>query len=170
MKACKSLVLVLVGWWLTGLASADNFVPLPDWSLTASNGARVSRGELDGKVVVLEFWASWCLICRQQVPTFVTLQKRYNDQGLRVVGFSFDQDQAVHADWVKSVGLNYPSIFARSGPALQVVRSLVERVGPVESIPTTLVVNRQGNIVFRHNGYLPPDELEKVVKGLLAQP
>ena len=160
MRASKTLALLLLGLWLTGLAGADNFGQLPDWSLTASNGTKVSRGELSGKVVVLEFWASWCLICREQVPTFVDLQKRYGDQGLRIVGFSFDQDQAVHADWVKSVGLNYPSIFARSGPALEVVRTLVERVGPVESIPTTLVVNRHGNIVFRHNGYLPPEELE----------
>ncbi len=165
----KSLCLLLVAA-LCHPSPAQDYGTVPNWTLRASSGETVSCAGLRGKIVVIDFWASWSPPCRREVLSLVELQRTYRSQGVLVVGFSFDHDEQVHAEWVRSHGLNYPSIFARSAPALEAVRALVERVGPIDSVPTTLIVDRSGTIRWRYDGFAPKAEFDRRIKELLGSP
>jgi thiol-disulfide isomerase/thioredoxin len=135
----------------------------PDWSMKLPDGRTVSASDYDQKVVIVDFWATWCPPCRQEIPGFIALQKKYADKGLVIVGFSFDRDPAEHDSWIKQQGLNYLSIFADSDAGRAVADKFGKLVGDIEGLPTTLIIDRKGNIVYRHVGYGPPEEFEKII-------
>src|SRR5689334_19974584 len=73
----------------------------PDRSVTLPDGKKVSAADYDNKVLILDFWATWCPPCKKEVPGFIDLQKKYADKGLVIVGFSFDHDPSAHDAWVQ---------------------------------------------------------------------
>jgi peroxiredoxin len=139
----------------------------PDWSLKLGDGRKVSAADYDGKVLIVDFWATWCPPCRKEVPGFIKLQKEYGDKGLVVLGFSMDKDPETHDRWVKEQGLNYLSIFANNEEGQAVVGQFQKVIGEISGIPTTLVIDRKGQIVYKHVGYASPEDFEKVFKPLL---
>lgn len=138
----------------------------PDWSVTLPDGKKVSAKDYDGKVLIVDFWATWCPPCVQEVPGFIRLKKEYKDRGLEIVGFSFDRDEQTHDAWTKEKGMNYLSIFAVNEAGQKAVDAFQERIGPIQGLPTTLVIDRKGNIVYKHVGYASPEDFEKVIKPL----
>lgn len=146
---------------------ASDYGRRPDWSVTLASGKKVSAADFDQKVVIVDFWATWCPPCRQEIPGFIALQKKYADKGLVVVGFSFDNDPTEHDVWIKQQGLNYLSIFAETEAGHAIVQQFGKQVGEISGLPTTLVIDRQGKIVFRHIGFAPPEDFEKVILPLL---
>src|SRR5438105_3933197 len=86
----------------------------PDWSITLPDGKKVSAADYDNKVLILDFWATWCPPCKKEVPGFIELQKKYADKGLVILGFSFDNEPIAHDVWVKQQKLNYLSIFMKT--------------------------------------------------------
>jgi thiol-disulfide isomerase/thioredoxin len=138
----------------------------PDWSLTMPGGQKISAGDYDQKVVIVDFWATWCPPCRQEIPGFIALQKKYADKGLVIVGFSFDNDPTEHEVFIKKQGLNYLSVFANTDAGRAVAEQFGKQVGEISGLPTTLVIDRKGTIVYRHIGYGPPEEFEKVLAPL----
>lgn len=164
MKHAAAVLAMLALVW--GGAQAEDYGKVPDWSATVK-GKKLSQSDYAGKVMIIDFWATWCPPCRKEIPGFIELQKEYADQGLVVLGFSFDKDEDVHDKWVKEQGLNYPSVFAREGDGLAAVRAFQEKIGEIRGIPTTLVVDRQGNIVYKHVGYAPKEEFERIIGPLL---
>jgi len=142
---------------------------MPDWSLTDSNGRTVRAKALQGKVLIVDFWASWCPPCRDEIPGFIALQKQYGSKGLQVVGFSMDRSPEVHARFVRDQKFNYPSMYLRDPMGQKVQAAFEKVVGPIRSIPTTLVVDRKGNIVFQHTGFASKQDFEKVVVPLLGK-
>lgn len=140
---------------------------MPAWKLTDVQGKPLSSADLKGKVLLIDFWASWCPPCKKEIPGFIELQKQYGSKGLAVVGFSFDETPEDHASFVKAQKFNYPSLFAATPAGEKVVAEFEKVIGKIEGIPTTLVVDRQGNIVFSHVGYAPKEEFEKVLVPLL---
>src|SRR4030081_3426654 len=86
----------------------------PEWSMTLPDGKKASAADYDGKVVIVDFWATWCPPCRKEIPGFIKLQKEYKDKGLVILGLPLDRDVATHDKWIKEQGLNYLSIFART--------------------------------------------------------
>jgi thiol-disulfide isomerase/thioredoxin len=139
----------------------------PDWSATASSGKTLSAADFDGKVVIVDFWATWCPPCRREIPGFIDLQTRYGEKGLAIVGFSFDNDAAAHAAYQAEQKMNYPSIWVDGDAAKGAVEAFQGVIGPVEGLPTTIVVDRKGRIVWRHVGYAPKEIFEAVVRQLL---
>ncbi len=139
----------------------------PDWSLKLGDGRKVSASDYDGKVLIVDFWATWCPPCRKEIPGFIKLQKEYADKGLVILGFSMDNDPDTHDRWVKEQGLNYLSIFANTDEGKAVVDQFQKVVGEISGIPTTLVIDRKGQIIFKHVGYAAPEDFEKVFKPLL---
>lgn len=137
--------------------------PAPAWTLQDVNGKPVHSADFAGKVVVLDFWATWCPPCRMEIPGFIELHKEYAGKGLVVVGVSLDQDGA---DGVKRFmdkqGMTYPVVMAD--------QKIVEDFGGVEAIPTTFIIDRQGRIVRKHVGYTEGAEFEAEIKPLLNQP
>ncbi len=136
----------------------------PSFTLKDLGGRDVSLHEFGGKVVLLDFWATWCPPCRKSIPELVSLQDRYEDQGLVVIGVSLD-DPAKTSDrllqgFVEKNRMNYPIL--RGGE--RVVRDYFgdERLG----IPTMFIINRDGEIVDRHVGFVP-GALEEALRGIL---
>jgi peroxiredoxin len=139
----------------------------PDWSLKLSDGRTVRASDYDGKVLIVDFWATWCPPCRKEVPGFIQLQKDYGDRGLVVLGFSLDKDPQTHDRWIQEQGLNYLSIFANTDEGKAVIDQFQKVVGEISGIPTTLVIDRKGQIVYKHVGYAGPEDFVKVFKPLL---
>jgi peroxiredoxin len=139
-------------------ASAD---PAPAWTLMDLDGKPVSLSDFKGKVVVLDFWATWCPPCRAEIPHFIEIQNEFKDKGVTVVGVSVDSTgPADVAKFVKDNGMNYPIVMADEKTA--------EAYGADQGIPTTMVIDKNGNIVGRHLGLTDKDvfvsEIEKALK------
>lgn len=141
--------------------SSDSSVPAPNWELTDLSGKPVRSADLKGKVVILNFWATWCGPCRAEIPDFIALQKEYADRGLVIVGASVDQAGAdVVKKFQQQQGMNYTVAVADN--------KMQEAFGGIEAIPTTFVIDRGGNIVARHVGLTPKGDFESEIKGLLS--
>ena len=132
----------------------------PDWELTDLNGRTTKSSDFHGKVLILDFWATWCAPCRVEIPHFVELQKQYGDKGLTVIGVSLDeQGQEVVKKFVKRLGVNYAIVMGNE--------KVVEAYGGIDAIPTTFVIDRQGCVVSRHMGYDDKTVFEKEIQSLL---
>ncbi len=125
----------------------------PHFTLKDLEGRPVSLKEFDGKIVLLDFWATWCPPCRRSIPELVQLQDRYGDQGLVILGISLDEPARASDRYLQSFKeknrMNYPILRAEQG----VVRDYFGD-GKM-SIPTMFVINRDGEIVDRHVGFVP---------------
>lgn len=138
------------------LASA----PSPAWELKGVDSKPVKSSDFAGKVVILDFWATWCGPCRMEIPGFIELQKQYADKGLVVVGVALDQDGAsVVKPFMDKMGINYPVVLGDE--------TIVNAFGGVEGIPTTFIIDRNGQIVGKHVGYAAKAEFEAEIKPFL---
>lgn len=134
--------------------------PSAAWELKDVDGKLVKSSDFAGKVVILDFWATWCGPCRMEIPGFIELQKQYADKGLVVVGVSLDQDGAsVVKNFMEKTGVNYPVVLGDE--------KIVNAFGGVEGIPTTFVIDRDGKIIRKHVGYTAKAEFEAEIKPLL---
>ncbi|MEO6565789.1 MAG: TlpA disulfide reductase family protein [Casimicrobiaceae bacterium] len=115
-----------------------------------------------GKVLVVNFWATWCAPCREEMPEFMKAQSEYGSKGLQFVGIAVDQADKV-AQFEKEIGLNYPSLVGGFG-AMELSRTLGNKL---MALPFTVIVDRKGTIVHTQLGLLRPDKLESIVKQLL---
>ena len=139
---------------------ASTLTAAPAWKLNDLSGHEVSSAQLKGKVVVLDFWATWCVPCIGEIPGYIELQKKYGDQGLVIVGVSVDQKgPEVVAKFVKAKGMNYTIVMGDD--------TIADAFGGLEAIPTTFLINREGRVVHRKVGAMPHDEYEKLVQQAL---
>jgi cytochrome c biogenesis protein CcmG/thiol:disulfide interchange protein DsbE len=132
----------------------------PEWVLKDVDGREVKAGDFKGKVVVVDFWATWCPPCRKEIPEYVALQEKYRERGLVILGFSMDEGPAAE---VKAFGaqfkVNYPLVMADADTA--------EAFGGIEGLPTAFVIDRGGNIRHVKLGLAKPAEFEALVASLL---
>lgn len=133
--------------------------PALDWELKNLDGKKVRLCDFRGKVVILDFWATWCMPCRLEIPYFVELQKQYGDKGLAVVGVSLDeQGPQVVRKFIKEFGVNFPIAIGNE--------KIAEAYGGIEGIPTTFVIDRHGRIVRAYVGYNDKSVFEKEIQSL----
>lgn len=124
-------------------------------SLPDLDGKMQALSQWRGKVIVVNFWASWCPPCRREMPGFVDLQEKYRKQGLVFVGIALDSPE--HAgEFARRIGVNYPVLADPNSSVLE-----------VSGLPYTLVFDRKGDLVDTHTGALPEDELDSIVSKLL---
>jgi thiol-disulfide isomerase/thioredoxin len=150
-----SLLLVCLGFAASALRGADDFkpFPMPAWTLKDVQGNPVSSADLKGKVVVLDFWATWCGPCRSEIPGYIALQKKYQDAGLVIVGISLDQDGTeVVKKFIAEAGINYQIALGDD--------SITGAFGGVDAIPTTFIIDRSGTARFRKVGAMEPEAFE----------
>ena len=115
-----------------------------------------------GRVLVVNFWATWCAPCREEIPVFVKLQERYGSRGLQFVGIAFDQPDKV-AEFAREFRINYPLLLGGL-ETMELLRQAGNRAGV---LPYTLVIDRSGNLVSREPGGLKETRLEGLVHPLL---
>jgi thiol-disulfide isomerase/thioredoxin len=134
--------------------------PAPDFALKDLQGGILRLEDFRGKVVILNFFATWCAPCRQEVPELIQLRKKFLDEGLEIVGISLDMEGAtVLKPFARHFRIPYPIVIG--------TRDVVSDYGGIEGVPTTFFVDREGFIVNRVIGLVPRQRLEQAVASLL---
>jgi thiol-disulfide isomerase/thioredoxin len=134
--------------------------PAPEFALPDLQQHPVDLAALRGKVVLLNFWATWCGPCRLEMPRFVDWQKQYGPQGLQIVGVSIDDSAAPVRPFVQKLHVNYPILMGDA--------HLNERYGGVFGVPVTFLIDRQGIVRARIDGGVDLPALEKQIRQLLT--
>ena len=134
----------------------------PDFSLTDLNGRRLTLSEHKGKVILLDFWATWCAPCIIEIPGFVKLQERYRDQGFVAIGISMDDQGELEAvrEFYRNYRMNYPVAVGDGKTS--------ELFGGILGLPTTFLIGRDGRIYAKHVGATEMAVFEEEIKELLA--
>jgi thiol-disulfide isomerase/thioredoxin len=134
----------------------------PDFTLNDSLGVPVKLSEFRGKVVLLNFWATWCVPCRVETPWFVEFQKKYKDQGFAVLGVALDDDGWKPVKpYIDQMKVNYPVMVAGDG--------IASLYGGLASLPVTLIIDKAGRIAVTHVGLCPKSEYEAAINSMLAE-
>jgi len=134
----------------------------PVFSLPDLQGKTRHIKEWDGKVILLNFWATWCPPCRREIPAFITLQDTFGKQGFQVVGVAIDEKDAVE-DYTDGLGVNYPTLMGNS-TALKISAEYGNRFG---QLPYSLIIDRNGIIRFVGKRELSFKDIEEQIKPLL---
>jgi thiol-disulfide isomerase/thioredoxin len=131
--------------------------------LPVANGQQQAMAQWRGKVLVVNFWATWCAPCREEMPEFVRIQSRDAGKGVQFVGIAVD-DAAKVRDFAHEIGLNYPALIGGFG-AIELSRTLGNQLS---ALPFTVVLGRDGRVALTHLGPLKPAELDGLLGRLLA--
>jgi thiol-disulfide isomerase/thioredoxin len=134
---------------------------LPDFSVKDLRGREISSADLRGKVVVVDFWATWCQPCKKEMPGYQKLLDRYGSRGFEVVGFKFDTMMDIEDPvlFAKKLGVHYPLAVATD--------DLKKKFGGIDGLPTTLLYDRQGILREKVIGFEYTDVIESELEPLL---
>jgi thiol-disulfide isomerase/thioredoxin len=134
----------------------------PDFALKNVEGKTVNLSDYKGKVVIIDFWATWCGPCRRGIPDLIDLQKKYKDE-IAVIGISLDRDNTIAAvpDFVNKMGINYPIVYFND--------QVINDYGGINAIPTTFIIDKEGNIVKKLIGLYPKSTFEQQLDELLKK-
>jgi thiol-disulfide isomerase/thioredoxin len=132
----------------------------PDFSLPQLNGQFLQLSAYRGKVVLLDFWATWCTPCREEIPHLVELQNKYRDRGLEIIGVSMDDSPDPVREFYQRFQMNYPVVMGNA--------DIGERYGGVLGLPIAFIIDRDGRIYAKHIGATEASVLEQDVRTVLA--
>ena len=135
--------------------------PAPDFKLTSLDGKPLTLAALEGKVVLLNFWATWCGPCRAEIPDLIALQDRYKGR-LQIIGLNVDDEEADIKQYVEETGINYPVAMTSNDVRLQ--------FGGIPALPTSFVLDTLGRVVQKHVGLWNPAVYETEIRSLLGMP
>ncbi len=156
--ACPAFTMLAAAPGIANKSSANKAAP--EWQLKDLDGKAVKLSDFKGKVVILNFWATWCPPCRKEIPTFVSLQKQYGEKGLVIVGVSLDEKgPAAVKPFVAKMGINYPVVMGDPKTAAD--------YGGIEVVPTTFVIDRNGKVAAELQGDAERATFEAEIKPLL---
>jgi len=146
-------------------SAAESLVGMkaPEFTRTDFNGARIDLASFRGKVVLLDFWATWCDPCRYEIPWFMDMERKQKDRGFAVLGVSMDDDGwEVVKPFIAQLGVNYRILVGTDETA--------QLYGGIDALPTTFLIDREGKIAFVHVGLGNRRDFEDVVEQLLQVP
>ena len=145
-----------------GAQCDDDARPAPlDYTLADMNGEQLDLASLKGKVILLNFWATWCGPCKIEIPAFIELQDEYGDQGFQVLGLSVDDTPEQMRPFAEDLGVNYPFLVGLGEDDFQ------EAYGPIWGLPVSFWIDREGTLCKTHMGIASKDELELALESLL---
>ncbi len=135
----------------------------PDFTLKNKEGANVRLEDLRGEVVMLNFWASWCGPCRQEMPLMDDIYKKYSKFGFTILAVNVDEDSSDADRFLDAVPVTFPILYDNE--------SRISELYDVDAMPTTIMIDRNGNRRFMHRGYKPgyEDDYAKQVKTLIRE-
>jgi len=143
-----TLGLLVTVFAATSLASSGlEGRPAPDFALKSSTGENLRLSEYRGDVVMINFWATWCGPCRQEMPLLDELYTRYERVGFNLLGVNIDDDSRRAMQMIDELGVNFPVLFD--------ARKEVSKLYEVDAMPVTVLVDREGNVRHVHHGYKP---------------
>jgi len=134
----------------------------PDFTLIDSTGSPIKLSELKGKVVLLDFWATWCGGCKVEIPWYMEFETKYAKKGLATIGVSIDDDgwKSVKP-FLQEHKINYPIVIG--------TQDIANEYGGLPSLPMTLLIDRSGKVAESHPGMVNKEEFENKIKQLLEQ-
>ena len=132
-----------------------------DFTLKDVEGKDVHLQSFKGKVIVLDFWATWCGPCKVEIPHFVEFQEKYGSKGLQIVGISVDDTVDKLTPYVKDMSMNYPVLQGLGHDDVQ------DAYGPILGIPVSVMISRDGKVCATHTGLTSKDVFEKEIQSLL---
>ena len=165
MKRHPLLFAFLGLFWFTLCATARAEPPRGmDVPLTTIEGETLRLSDFRGKVVLVNFWATWCPPCLEEIPALVNIQTRYRDRGFTVIGIDFMEtpDPKRLAEFVKEHGINYPIVYGDSAQLSGLARDL----GGVFGLPVTKILDRQGHVSSSHVGGLTEEKINRFLAPL----
>ena len=164
---CRAVVLGAVGLFCLNPAGAAKIKKekdrkrAPEFELTDSSGKPVRLADFKGKVLLLDFWATWCGPCKTEIPWFVEFAEKYKDQGLAVVGISMDEDGwSVVKPFMEKMEINYPVVLGSKRTAYL--------YGDIDGLPVTFLIDHEQKVAVVHAGLFKKKELERAIQELLA--
>jgi thiol-disulfide isomerase/thioredoxin len=152
MKRLNTARLALLGLLVATPVFTAPSGPAPQFQLSSMAGAPVSLSQYKGQVVMINFWASWCGPCRQEMPVLEKLYAKYKPMGMTMIGVNVEPDSSLAANWLKSTPVTFPILFD--------TKSEVSKLYSVPGMPSTVIVDRKGNLRWMHVGYKPGEENE----------
>ena len=166
MMKMKNLLLglTLSVFAAASLASSDLTGQVaPDFALKSSTGDNLRLSEYRGDVVMVNFWATWCGPCRQEMPLLDELYSRYERVGFSLLGVNIDDDSRKAMNMVSELGVSFPVLFD--------ARKEVSKLYKVEAMPVTVLIDREGTIRYVHHGYKPgyEDKYLDQIRSLLRE-
>jgi peroxiredoxin len=150
MRHAMLAAILAIGTVLTPVVRAAAPAPAPDFTLPARDGGNVRLSDLRGQVVMINFWATWCGPCRQEMPLLQQIQAKYEPLGFTLVGINVEPDSAAAVTWLKQVSVSFPILFDQ--------KNVVAEQFGVQGMPSSVFVDRAGNVRYVHRGYQPGDE------------
>lgn len=135
----------------------------PNFTLKSNSGKNIKLSELRGQVVMINFWASWCAPCRQEMPLLEKLYKKYKPLGFTLLGVNVEEDSGKARSLLKSTPVSFQILFDNTNK--------VSKMYKVSAMPTTVLIDRNGKMRFLHKGYKPgyENDYEKQVRALIRE-
>ena len=134
-----------------------------DFTLKSRDGKNIKLSELRGQVVMINFWASWCGPCRQEMPLLEALHKKYSALGFTLLGVNVEQDSSKANAYLRDISVSFPILFD--------TKNSVSKAYKISAMPSTVMVDRDGNLRYLHHGYKPgyEKEYQKQIKSLIRE-
>jgi thiol-disulfide isomerase/thioredoxin len=157
-SAFRSATVLAIAILCAALAAAQERAP--NFSLKTSSGETVELNKLEGKAVVVNFWATWCGPCRAEIPGMAEIYAKYRSKGVEIIGVSLDEGGWKDVTpFVKRLGIPYPVVLGNE--------KVIQAYGGIDAIPTTFFVDKKGNVVKKHIGYMSKEAFEKTLRSVL---
>lgn len=152
-------VIILPFTLISKNAAPEGNKKAPDFALTSVDGKTVKLSDYKGKIVILDFWATWCGPCRKGIPDLVSIQKEF-PKDVVVIGVSVDRDRTKKdvPSFVKNYNINYPIVYSTD--------KVVNDYDGIEAIPTSFIIDKKGNIVDKHVGLVDKSVYTNLIKKL----
>ncbi|MCU7905490.1 MAG: TlpA family protein disulfide reductase [Candidatus Thiodiazotropha sp. (ex Epidulcina cf. delphinae)] len=157
---------LLTGLLLIGcgqLSAAGSTQPAPDFTLKSRSGENIKLSELRGQVVMVNFWASWCGPCRQEMPLLQQLYERYQSMGFTLLGVNVDEERAAADKMLRDIPVSFPILYDD--------KSRVSKGYRVKAMPSTFMIDRDGQVRYLHKGYQPgyEEDYQQQIRELLRE-
>ena len=164
MRSARPLIPTLLFALIAGTSNATGPAPpAPDFAQPSRDGGEVRLSELKGQVVMINFWATWCGPCRQEMPLLQQIHAKYEPLGFTMLGVNVEPDSVAAQNWLKGMPVSFPILFDR--------KSEVSSSFGVEAMPSSVLIDREGRVRHVHRGYKPGDEAvyADLVRGLVKE-